>query len=185
MEEVIAVSFRDRRRATQAFNLLWQMNDKLLIELDDAMVVHRDRSGHLEYDQDLTSTLDRGSMRAGLWGFVLGALIVVSFAAGANVLLDPTAWGACVLAGGLVGVLAGASRAAEAAAPWKDNHCALKSLVPEVVGDISPDDSAVVAWVDSAGLKTAAPAFRGLGGKVLRTTLPPEEIARLESVMKG
>ena len=42
MEEVIAVSFRDRRRAAQAFHLLRQMNDQLVIELDDAVVVHRD-----------------------------------------------------------------------------------------------------------------------------------------------
>ena len=61
MEEVIAVSFRDRHRAAQAFNLLWQMNDKLVIELDDAVIVHRDRYGNLEYDQELTSTLDRAA----------------------------------------------------------------------------------------------------------------------------
>ena len=65
MEEVIAVSFHDRRRAAQAFNLLWQMNDKLVIELDDAVVVHRDRSGNLEYDQDVASTLDRRSFEPG------------------------------------------------------------------------------------------------------------------------
>jgi hypothetical protein len=46
-----------------------------------------------------------------------------------------------------------------------------KSLVQEVVDDIEPDDSAVVAWVDSADLETVAPAFRGFGGKVLHTTV--------------
>ena len=32
MEGFIAVSFHDRRRAAEAFNLLWQMNDKSMIE---------------------------------------------------------------------------------------------------------------------------------------------------------
>ncbi len=31
----------------------------------------------------------------------------------------------------------------------------------------------------------AVPAFRGMGGKVVRTTLPPEEVANLEAVSKG
>ena len=185
MEEVIAVSFRDRHRAAQAFNLLWQMNDKLVIELDDAVIVHRDRYGNLEYDQESSSTFDRGLIRAGLWGCVVGGLAAILFAVGANVILDPAVLGGCVLTGGLFGVVAGVLHAAEDAAPWKDEHCALKRLVPEVVGDISPCGAAVVAWVDSAGLETAAPAFRGLGGKVLRTTLPSEEVAILESVLNG
>ena len=183
MEEVIAVSFRDRHRAAQAFNLLWQMNDKLVIELDDAVIVHRDRYGNLEYDQEFSSTFDRGLVRAGIWGCVAGSLAAILFAVGANLILDPAVLGGCVLAGGLFGVVAGALHAAEDAAPWKNKHYALKSLVPEVVGDISRDDAAIVALVDSAGLETAAPAFRGLGGKVLRTTLPSEEFTKLESVL--
>ena len=46
MEELIAVTFHDRYRAAEAFNLLWQMNDKSVIELDDAVIVHRDRYGN-------------------------------------------------------------------------------------------------------------------------------------------
>ena len=59
------------------------------------------------------------------------------------------------------------------------------SVIQEVVDGIGPGDSALVAWVNSDGLETAAPAFRGVGGKILRTTLPPEEIAKLESVLRG
>ena len=185
MEEVIAVSFHDRRRATQAFNLLWQMNDKLVIELDDAVVVHRDRSGNLEYDQGITSTLGRPLIRAGFWGALLGTLVLVSMAVVANVVLNPAALCGCALVGGMVGVIYGALKVAAEATWWKEHFFTSMCLAPEVIYDIAPDDSAVIAWIDSAGLEMAAPAFRGIGGKVVRTTLPPEEVANLEAVLKG
>jgi len=89
------------------------------------------------------------------------------------------------LAGGLIGVAAKALNGAADATWWKQHLRIDKSLVQEVVDDIEPDDSAVVAWVDSADLETVAPAFRGFGGKVLHTTLPPERIAKFESVSRG
>jgi hypothetical protein len=97
MEGFIAVSFHDRRRAAEAFNLLWQMNDKSMIELDDAVIVHRDRYGNLEYDQDFASTLDRRLMWAGLRGGLLGTFIAASFTLGTNATLDRTVLCACYI----------------------------------------------------------------------------------------
>jgi uncharacterized membrane protein len=185
VEEVIAVSFHDRRRAAQAFNLLWQMNDKLIIEVDDAVIVHRDQDGNLEYDREFSSVLDRGLVRAGLTGAIIGALAVLALAVGTNATLEFAALGVCVLAGGLVGIAIGARNVAANATWWEDHLRVAKWLTSEVVDDIEADDLAVVAWVNSAGLEMAASAFRGFGGKVLRTTLPPEEVAKLESVLKG
>jgi len=185
VEGLIAVSFHDRCRAAQAFKLLWQMNDKFVIDLEDAVLVHRDRYGNLEYDKEYTSTLDKGVIQAGIWGSLLGALMPISFAVVANVILDPAALCACVLVGGLVGVIVGALKAAADATWWKEHFCVSRCLVPEVIDDIAPDDSAVIAWIDSAGLEMAAPSFRGFGGTVVRTTLPPEEVANLEAVLKG
>ena len=185
MEEVIAVSFHDRRRAARAFHLLWQMNDQLVIELDDAVVVHRDRSGNLEYDQDVAATLGRPLSRAGCWGALLGALVPVSMAVVANVVLDPVVLCGCALVGGMVGVIDEASKVAADAAWRREHFCAPLGLALEVADAIAPDDSAVIAWIDSAGLEMAAPAFRGIGGKVVRTTLPPEEVANLEAVLSG
>ncbi len=185
MEEVILVSFHDRRRAAQAFNLLWQMNDKLVIELDDAVVVHRDQSGNLEYEQDVASRLGRPLIQAGFWGALLGTLLPVSMAIVANVVLDPATLCGCALVGGMVGVICGVSKLAAEATWWKEHFCASLCLAPEVINDIAPDDSAVIAWIDSAGLEMAAHAFRGIGGKVVRATLPPEEVANLNAVSKG
>ena len=180
MDGLIVVSFHDRRRAAQAFDWLWQMNDKLVIELEDAVIVHRDQHGNLEYDQDLTWTLDKGLIGAGLRRW-LRVFVAISFALGMDSILAPTALCACVLLG-LIGVVAGALDAGEDAAWWKDRLCVPKCLVPEVVDDVSPGDSAVVAWVDSAGLEMAAPMFRGFGGKVVRMTLP---VAKLEAALTG
>jgi uncharacterized membrane protein len=109
----------------------------------------------------------------------------ISFSVVANVILDPAALCAWVLVGGLVGVMVGASKAAADATWWKEHFCVSRCLVREVIDDIAPDDSAVIAWIDSAGLETAAPSFCGFGGKVVRTTLPPKEAANLEAVFRG
>ena len=169
MDELIAVSFHDRRRAAQAFNLLWQMNDRAVIELDDAVIVHRDHNGKLEYDEEFASTLDGRLIRAGAWGSCIGALAPIMFAVVVNVVLDPITVCACVLAGGLIGVAVGALEAAADIAWWKEHLYVSKCFVPEVIDGVAPDDSAVVAWVDSDSLEMAAPAFRGFGGKVVRT----------------
>jgi len=185
VEELIAVSFHDRRRAEKAFQLLWQMADELVIKLDDAVIVHRDRHGDLEYDQDFTSTSDRRLIQAGLRGGLLGALVAMPFAAGASLTPALALLIVCFLLAGSIGVAAGALDAAADVARWKEHLCVPKCLVPEVIDKIAPDDSAVVAWVGSDGIETAAPVFRGFGGKVLCTTLPPEEFAKLEAVLKG
>ena len=95
VDELIALSFHDRHRAAQALNLLCQSNDKLVIELDDAVIVHRDRDGNLEFEQDFTATANCRLMRAGLWGSLLGGLAAIAFAVVANEVVDPMALGAC------------------------------------------------------------------------------------------
>ncbi len=184
METFIAVTFPDRRRAAQALSLLWRSNDKLDIELDDAVIVHCDHEGNLEYDQDSPSMLERGLVWAGLWGSLIGALAAVAFAVVTNEVLNIIALGACALAAGLIVTMVELSRAGDCAAR-RDFFGVPKGFVQEVVDGISPGDSAVVAWLDSDGLETAAPTFRGFGGKLLRTTLPPEEVVKLESVLHG
>jgi uncharacterized membrane protein len=185
VEELVAVSFQDRYRAAKAFDLLWQMNDESVIELDDVVIVHRDRYGNLEYDREFTSTLDRRLIQVGAWGSLLGALVPISFSVVTNVVLDPVALCCCALAGALVGVIVGALQAAAEIRWWKEHLCVSRCLVPEVIDGIAPDDSVVVAWINSAGIEMAGPVFRGLGGKVVRTTLPPEDAANLEAVLKG
>ena len=185
MEELIAVGFRDKHRAAQAFKLLWQMNDDLVIELDDAVIVHRDHRGNLEYEEDFTSTLDRPLIQAGFLGTVLGAVVALSLVIGGKASADLAALCVCTLAGGLLGAWLERSYTTVDAAWWKDHLYVARGFVPAVVDGIGPGDSAVVAWIDEAGLETAAPAFRGFGGKLLHTTLAADEIARIESVLNG
>ena len=104
MEEVIAVSFHDRRRAAQAFNLLWQMNDKLVIELDDAVVVHRDRSGNLEYDQDVSFHVGRNAHSSRVLGSPARRSRRSVICSRREVILDPAVLGGCILVGGMIGV---------------------------------------------------------------------------------
>ena len=184
MEQFIALSFPNERRAVEALKLLWQLNDKLAIELDDAMMVHCNRDGNLEYDEDFPSTMDRRRLSDGLWGSLLGVFVAAVFVVSVHASPDPAVVCACVLAGGLMGVIAGLFHDAKTAAPWKDHHGISKSFVPEIAGGIGPGDSVLIALVNSVDLEMATSAFRGFGGRVLCATLPPEAIATFESVLR-
>jgi uncharacterized membrane protein len=55
--------------------------------------------------------------------------------------------------------------------------------VNEVGGMVQPGYSAVFALVRAADPATVAERFRGYGGKVLRTTLPPEQTRKLQETL--
>jgi len=183
MYELIVVRFHNRYRAAEVFNELWRMNDDWVIALDDAVTVYRDRHGNLEYERRFASTLDKGVARAGLWGSLLGALIAVSFTAGASAAVGIAIVAAGALAGGSIGVAAGALNTALDVAWWKDHFGISDRFVQEVGNEIAPDDSAILAWIDLVDPKTIAQRFRGLGGTVLRTTLTPEQSAEFEAML--
>ena len=184
MDATIAVSFDDRRDAIRTFNLLWQLNDKLMIGLDDAVLVHCDGRGNLEYDEDFASRLNSRLMNGAIWGVLFSILVVASFIVGVRVIPNLAAICALVAVGGLVGAVSQAPVAAEATAVWRVT-CASKSLVAEVVDKMTPGKSAVVGWLDADGLETAIAAFGGCGGELVRSTLPPHEAAKLDSVLRG
>jgi uncharacterized membrane protein len=183
MYELIVVSFQSRRRATEAFTTLWRMNDNWVVAIDDAVTVHRDRHGNLQYDRSFASTQDKGLVRAGFWGSLLGALIAVPCTAVAGADVATIAAGA--LAGGAIGIAAGILSTASDAAWWKDHFWLSDSFVREIGDEIGPGDSALLAWVDVADPETIAQQFRVLGGTVLRTTLSPEQAEKFAAVLQN
>ncbi|MGO9111600.1 MAG: DUF1269 domain-containing protein [Thermoguttaceae bacterium] len=183
MYDLIVVSFHNRDRATEVLNELWRMNDDWIIEVDDAVALYRDQHGNLEYQQSIASTLGKGVARAGLRGFFLGALVALPFTAGTSAAVGVATLAAGALAGGSIGAAAGALEADLDAAWWKDHFGISDALVRDISSEIGPDDSAILAWIESVDPEMVAHRFCGLGGTVLRTTLTPEQSKRLETVL--
>jgi uncharacterized membrane protein len=66
---------------------------------------------------------------------------------------------------------------------WKEDFGISDDFVRDVGNMIGRGDSAIFAWIQSRDPEMVAERFRGLGGKVLRTTLTPEQSAKLEAVL--
>ncbi len=181
MHNLIVVGFHNQYRAAEVLNELWRMNDDWVVELDDAVAVYRDRHGKLRYQQSVAPTAGEEAGWGALWGSLIGALIAAPFTVGASV----AAGAATVAAGALVGGSVGVAGGAVDAAWWKDHFGISKDFVREVSNLIGPNDSAIFAWIQSADPEMLAQRFRGFGGKVLRTTLTPEQTEKLEAVLHG
>jgi uncharacterized membrane protein len=69
MAELIVVGFkRDIYRASEALNMLQDMNSGWVVDLSDAVAVYRDSKGKLRVDQSYQMTTGEGAAWGGLFG---------------------------------------------------------------------------------------------------------------------
>jgi hypothetical protein len=102
MAELIVVGFKkDMLRASEALNMLKDMNSSWIVDLHDAVAVHRDDRGKLRVEQSYQMTTGQGAGVGGLFGGLIGALLAAPFTGGAS------AVGAVIAAGSLTGVALG------------------------------------------------------------------------------
>jgi len=179
MHNLIVVGFHNQYRAAEVLNELRRLNDDWVVDLDDAVAVYRDRHGDLRYEQSVALTVGQEAGWGALWGSLLGALLAAPFTAGATAAAGVAAVAAGAVVGGSLGVAGGALDAA-----WWKEHCGISDDFVQDVGNmIGRGDSAIFAWIQSGDPEMVAERFRGLGGRVLRTTLTPEQSAKLEAVL--
>src|SRR5258708_35578161 len=85
MAELIVVGFKkDMYRASEALNMLQEMNSTWMVDLSDAVAVYRDYKGKLRVDQSYQMTTAEGAGWGGLFGGLIGALIAAPFTGGAS-----------------------------------------------------------------------------------------------------
>jgi uncharacterized membrane protein len=181
MAELIVVGFKkDMYRASEALNMLQDMNSTWTVDLSDAVAVYRDYKGKLRVDQSYQMTTAEGAGWGGLFGGLIGALIAVPFTGGAS-----AAAAAALAAGSLSGVALGATVGAIDAESWKDDYGISEDFVDQVGAMIQPGDSAVFVLARTINPNLVADAFRGYGGTILRTTLSDEQRAKVEATLHG
>jgi len=182
MAELIVVGFKkDMFRASEALNMLQDMNNSWMVDLSDAVAVYRDHKGKLRVDQSYQVTAGEGAAWGGLFGGLIGALVAAPFTAGASAAVAAGA----LAAGSLGGVALGATVGAIDAASWKEDFGIAEDFVQRVGSMIQPGDSAVFVLARATNPDLVADAFRGYGGTVLRTTLSDAQRARVEATLHG
>ena len=182
MAELIVVGFKNQMyRASEVLNELLAMNDDWVVDLHDAVAVYRDFNGKLRVDQSYQLTTGQGAALGGLWGMLIGATLAIPFTGGASA----AAAAGAVAAGAAGGTALGAGFGALDAESWKDEFGIPEDFVQEVSVLIQPGDSAIYAILRVGNPDIVADQFKGYGGTILRTTLSPEQEARVEKILNN
>src|SRR4051812_21310262 len=156
-QHMIVVGFTGTRRASEVLAELRKLEDKWVVDLEDAVAAYRTDDGRLRIEQSVMATRGQGADWGVLLGGLLGALIAAPFTA------------------------AGADDATD----WKNRYGISDEFVEGVGRLIKPGSSAVFALIESGNPDLVIERFRGYGGKILTTSLSPREAARVERSLRG
>jgi uncharacterized membrane protein len=169
MAELVVVGFENIYDADRALTELTRLRQEYLIDLEDAVVATRDPDGklHLKQSVDLVAAgAAAGGLRGAMWGTLVGLLF-----------LNP-----------LIGMVAGAAfGAGSGALAGKLTDYGINDNFIRTIGQtLEPNTSALFVLVRKVQpervLAEISPHFRG---KVLRSSLSPEEEARLQAALSG
>jgi uncharacterized membrane protein len=168
MSDLIVVGFDTPDEADKVLVKLAGLKKEYLIDLEDAVVVVRDEAGKVHLKQSLNLTAvgaSTGLLSGALWGGLVGLLF-----------LNPLAGFAI---GGAVGAGAGALSGSLSDYGIDDNF--IKSL-----GETIPNNSsALFVLVRKVQPEKVMAEFQGLRGRVLKTSLSPEQEKRLQEALSG
>ena len=179
MAELIVVGFEGTHRAAEVLDQLQRLNADIAFDLQDAVAVYRSRNGKLRVDQSMYLTTKEETAWGGVIGAIVGAVIALPFAAVAM----PAAAAALGVGSAAIGATGGAVKAFDDVTTWREQFGITDDLVKEVGGMVQPGYSAVFALARAADPAAVAEQFRGHGGNVLRTMLPPEETRKLQETL--
>ena len=180
MADLIVVGFDGTHRAAEVLDQLQRLNADIAFDLHDAVAAYRSRNGTLRVDQSMHLTTKEETAWGGVLGAFVGALLALPVVALVGV---PAAAAALGISGAALGATGGAAMAFDDVTAWRDTHGISDDFVKEVGGMVQPGSSAVFALVRAADPAAFAERFRGYGGRVLRTTLPPEQTRALQETL--
>ena len=168
MSELVVVGFDNPEEADRVLLKLSKLKKEYLIDIEDAVVVVRDEAGkvHLKQSINLISAgATTGFLSGSLWGTLVGLLF-----------LNPIAG---FVLGGAFGVGAGALSGS--LSDYGINDDFIKSLSET----IPVNSSALFILVRKAQPEKVLAELSGVRGKVLRTSLSPDQEKKLQEALQG
>jgi uncharacterized membrane protein len=168
MAELVVVGFDNPNEADRALVELARLQREYLIDLEDAVVAIRGPDGKLRLKQSV-DLVGAGAAGGGLWGAMWGSLVGLLFL---NPLLG-------LVAGGALGAGAGALSGSLADYGINDD------FIRQVGETLQPNTSALFVLVRKAQPEKVLQELSGFRGRVIRSSLSPEQEARLQTALSG
>ena len=168
MSELIVVAFEEPNKADEVLNELRTLQKGYLIDLEDAVVAVRRSDGKVQLKQSV-NLVGMSAASGGLWGAVGGTLVGLLF-------LNP-------LIGFAMGTMVGAGTGALAGA--LSDYGIDDNFVRELAKTLSPNSSAIFILVRKMQPEKVLSDLSRFRGRVLRTSLSPDQEARLQAALSG
>lgn len=168
MSELVVVGFDNIDEADQVLTKLAFLKKEYLVDLEDAVVVTRNEEGKLHLKQSVNLAAlgaSSGFLSGGLWGALVGLFV-----------LNPLAGFAI---GGVIG--AGSGALAGKLSDYGINDDFIKSLS----ATIPNNSSALFVLIRKAQTEKVMAEFEGIKGRVLKTSLSPENEKKLQEALSG
>jgi uncharacterized membrane protein len=168
MSELIAVAFENSTEADTVLTELRRLQHEYLIDLEDAVVAIRRPNGEVQLRQSV-NLMGMAATSGGMWGAVWGSLVGLLF-------LNP-------LAGLAVGTMVGAGTGALAGK--LTDYGINDDFIRSIAKTLQPDHSAIFVLVRKVQPEKVLNELARFRGRVLRSSLSPDQEARLQAVLSG
>lgn len=167
MSELVVVGFDQTDDADRVLTELNKLKREYLIDLADAVVAIRHTDGKVHIKQSISMVghgASYGAMSGALWGTLIGLLF-----------LNP-------LAGLAVGSAVGAGTGALSGSLV--DYGIDDDFIRELGETLTPNSSALFLLVRKAQPEKVLAELKGFGGRVLRSSLSPEDEAKLQGAIQ-
>lgn len=160
MNELVVVAFNDQHRAEEVRIDLLKMDREYLVDLEDAVVLTRDKTGKVKLHHATHLTLG-GAIGGGFLGMVFGVMF-----------LNPVFAALGLAAGAAIGAASGSME-----------HLGIsEDFMKELAGHLQPGTSALCVLVREH-LEKVLEELQKFDGKVLRASLKHEDEERLKQAL--
>jgi len=159
MSNLIVIVFDDADEATKVRKTIKSIEGSGHIRLDDSAVVVKDKDGKIHVKNQVDRGVKIGAVSGGFLGLLIGSVFFP-------------------LAGILIGALGGAAIGAAAKLGVS------QTFVKEVADSMATESSALFIIVRDSDPDVAIAALKPYKGKLLQTTLSPEDEENLRGVLK-
>lgn len=168
MAELVVVAFDEPNEADHVLTELARLQKEYLIDLEDAVVAIRGPDGKVRLKQSV-DLVGIGAAGGGLWGAMWGTLVGLLF-------LHP-----------LVGLITGGALGAGAGAlSGKLTDYGINDDFIRQIGEtLPPNSSALFVLVRKAQPEKVLSELSRFRGRLIRSSLSPEQEARLQAALSG
>ena len=168
MAELVVVGFEDPSEADRVLTELARMQKEYLIDLEDAVVAIRTPDGKVRLKQSV-DLVGVGAASGGMWGAMWGAVVGLLF-------INP-----------LLGLATGAALGAGAGAlSGKLVDYGIKDdFIRDLAETLKPNSSALFLLVRKVQPEKVLQELSRFRGRILRSSLSPDQEARLQKALEG